>query len=102
MEVKVVAYKKNYISQSLYLPGTLESFSGFPGRNALILTARYTGSVKYIYFLNIFAQQTWCYVLRVTRSVSGVTFFFFFYKAAKLIHWWRVCYQRGLPRLVSP
>ena len=38
MKVKVVVYKKKNISQSLYWPGTFESFSGFPGTNALFLT----------------------------------------------------------------
>ena len=37
MKVKVIVYKKN-ISKSLYLPGTFEFFSGFPGTNTLFLT----------------------------------------------------------------
>ena len=42
MKVKVV-YKK-IIPQSLYLPGTFESFFGFPGTNTLFLTGLQGGS----------------------------------------------------------
>ena len=35
-----------------------------------------------------------CHVSGVTCQVSGVFFVFFWTK------WWRLCYQRGLPRLV--
>ena len=38
---------------------------------------------------------------RVTCHVSLVTiFFFFFFRQSGQDYWWRVCYQRGLPRLV--
>ena len=38
-----------------------------------------------------------CYVLRVTCHMSHVTFFF---GQSGEAYQWRVCYQRGLPRLV--
>ena len=53
-----------------------------------------------------------CHVSRVTCQMSGVFFFFyiFYYIYINLFYkknlqsdgasWWRVCYQRGLPRLV--
>ena len=37
---------------------------------------------------------------RVTCHVSHVTFFLFFLQSGEAYRW-RVCYQRGLPRLVS-
>ena len=39
----------------------------------------------------------------VSRHVSRVTchhFFIFFFGQSGEVYWWRVCYQRGLPRLV--
>ena len=43
-----------------------------------------------------------CNVSRVTCHVSNVTchFFFFFFGQSGEAYRWRVCYQRGLPRLV--
>ena len=46
-----------------------------------------------------------CHVLRVTCHVSHVTIFFlfiiiFFFGQFGEAYRWRVCYQRGLPRLV--
>ena len=39
----------------------------------------------------------------VTCHVSRVTIFFFiFFLQSGEAYLWRVCYQRGLPRLVSP
>ena len=48
---------------------------------------------------------TTCHVSRVTCHVSGVTchmyfLFFFFFGQSGEAYRWRVCYQRGLPRLV--
>ena len=44
-----------------------------------------------------------CHVSRVTFHVSHVTchiFFSFFFRPSGEVHRWRVCYQRGSPRLV--
>ena len=42
-----------------------------------------------------------CHVSRVTCQLSRVTFFFcFFFGQSSAAYWGRVCYQRGLPRLV--
>ena len=41
-----------------------------------------------------------CHVSRVTCHVSHVIFFFFFFGKSGEVYRWRVCYQRGLPRLV--
>ena len=40
-----------------------------------------------------------CHVSHVTCHVSHVTFFFFFCGQSGEAYWWRVYYQRGLPRL---
>ena len=40
-----------------------------------------------------------CHMTGVTCQVSGVTTFFFLQSGRA--SWWRVCYQRGLPRLVA-
>ena len=44
-----------------------------------------------------------CHVSRVTCHVSHVMFLFFlfFFGQSGEAYRWRVCYQRGLPRLVS-
>ena len=41
-----------------------------------------------------------CHMSCVTCQVSSVTIFFLFWQSAGASRW-RVCYQRGLPRLVS-
>ena len=41
-----------------------------------------------------------CHVSRVTCHMSHVFFCFFFWQSGEAYRW-RVCYQRGLPRLVS-
>ena len=43
-----------------------------------------------------------CHVSRVTCHMSCVTCHFFssFFGQSGEAYWWRVCYQRGLPRLV--
>ena len=44
-----------------------------------------------------------CQVSGVTFQVSGVAcnfFIFYFFLQSGEASWWRVCYQRGLPRLV--
>ena len=41
-----------------------------------------------------------CHVSRVTCPMSHVIFFFFFFGRTAEAYRWRVCYQRGLPRLV--
>ena len=40
-----------------------------------------------------------CHVSRVTCHIFFFNFFFFWQSGG--VSWWRVCYQRGLPRLVS-
>ena len=40
-----------------------------------------------------------CHMSRVTCHVSHVIFFIFFLQSGEAYRW-RVCYQRGLPRLV--
>ena len=56
------------------------------------------------------ASHVTCHVSRVTCHMSRVTshmshffffFFFFFFGQSGEAYRWRVCYQRGLPRLVS-
>ena len=42
-----------------------------------------------------------CHISRVKYHVSNVTFFSLFFGQSVEVYWWRVCYQRGLPRLVS-
>ena len=41
-----------------------------------------------------------CHMSRVTCHVSHVVFFLVFFGQSGEAYWWRVCYQRGLPRLV--
>ena len=44
-----------------------------------------------------------CHMSRVTCHVSHVTchiFLFIFFRQSGKVYRWRVCYQRGLPRLV--
>ena len=41
-----------------------------------------------------------CHMSRVTCHMSHITIFFFFFGQRGEAYWWRVCYQRGLPRLV--
>ena len=41
-----------------------------------------------------------CHVSRVTCHMSLFFFFFFFFGQSGEAYRWRVCYQRGLPRLV--
>ena len=43
-----------------------------------------------------------CHVSHVTCPVSHVTFFSLFFGQSGGAYRWRDCYQRGLPRLVSP
>ena len=43
-----------------------------------------------------------CHVSRVTCQVSHVILFFIFFLQSCEACQWRVCHQRGLPRLVSP
>ena len=42
-----------------------------------------------------------CLMSHVLYHMSHVTFFFSFLESGS-VSWWRVCYQRGLPRLVLP
>ena len=50
------------------------------------------------------AKHVMCHVLNVTCHKSHVTmyyyYFFFFFRQSGEAYWWRVSYQRGLPRLV--
>ena len=42
-----------------------------------------------------------CHMSHVTCHMSHVTcHFFLFFRPSGEAYWWRVCYQRGLPRLV--
>ena len=41
-----------------------------------------------------------CHILRVTCHMSHDYFFIIFFGQSGKARWWRVCYQRGLPRLV--
>ena len=47
-------------------------------------------------------SRVMCHMSRVTYHVSNVTFFYiFFVGQSGKAYLWRVCYQRGLPRLVT-
>ena len=49
------------------------------------------------------SQRVMCHVSRITCHMSHVIFFiflYFFFGQSGESYLWRVCYQRGLPRLV--
>ena len=41
-----------------------------------------------------------CHVSHVTCHILFFYFYFYFLWQSGKVYWWRVCYQRGLPRLV--
>ena len=44
-------------------------------------------------------SRVMCHMSQVTCHMSFFYFYFFFGQSGEA-YWWRVCYQRGLPRLV--